>query len=106
MTNKNHIVNTNKKTDSSEWEKEFDKEFVTKDGVPCGYADWQDYFLSIKYFIASQITNAHAEGVRDTLKNVGMLRQWLNEDRIKDVDRFVTNEELEHWLKDDMKEKE
>ena len=30
--------------------------------------------------------------------NVGMLRQWLNEDRIKDADKFVTNEELEHWL--------
>jgi hypothetical protein len=31
-------------------------------------------------------------------KRIGMLRQWLNEDRIKDVDRFVTNEEIEHWL--------
>lgn len=29
---------------------------------------------------------------------IGMLRQWLNEERIKDGNRFVTNEELHHWL--------
>ena len=31
-------------------------------------------------------------------KNIGMLRVWLNEDRIKDPDKFVTNEELEFML--------
>jgi hypothetical protein len=29
---------------------------------------------------------------------IGMLRQWLNEERIKDAKYFVTNEELEVWL--------
>lgn len=29
---------------------------------------------------------------------IGMLRQWLNEDRIKDAERFVTNEQIRHWL--------
>lgn len=31
-------------------------------------------------------------------RNIGMLRQWLNEDRIKEAKYFVTNEDLEHWL--------
>lgn len=29
---------------------------------------------------------------------IGMMRQWLNEDRIKDAKRFVTNEQLHSWL--------
>lgn len=29
---------------------------------------------------------------------IGMLRQWLNEDRIKNAKYFVTNEDIEHWL--------
>jgi hypothetical protein len=29
---------------------------------------------------------------------IGMLRQWLNEDRIKDANRFVTNEDIHLWL--------
>lgn len=29
---------------------------------------------------------------------IGMLRQWLNEERIKDGKYFVTNEDIEHWL--------
>ncbi len=31
-------------------------------------------------------------------KNIGMMRQWLNEDRITDGDKLVTNADLEHWL--------
>lgn len=31
-------------------------------------------------------------------ERVGMLRQWLNEDRIKDAKYFVTNEQIERWL--------
>ena len=34
-------------------------------------------------------------------KNIGQLRQWLNEDRIKDADKFVTNEQIELWLVED-----
>lgn len=33
-------------------------------------------------------------------KAIGMLRQWLNEERIKNAESFVTNEELHHWLDD------
>ena len=31
-------------------------------------------------------------------KNISMLRQWLNEERITDPKKLVTNEEIEHWL--------
>lgn len=29
---------------------------------------------------------------------IGMLRQWLNEERIKDAKYFVTNEDIHDWL--------
>lgn len=38
------------------------------------------------------------ELTKPDLTRVGMLRQWLNEDRIKDADRFVTNEDILEWL--------
>lgn len=34
--------------------------------------------------------------------NIGMLRQWLNEDRITDPNKMVTNEQIEHWLTSDI----
>lgn len=36
--------------------------------------------------------------VKTTIRNIGMLRQWLNEDRITDPKKMVTNDELLHWL--------
>lgn len=44
------------------------------------------------------INQAHADGIRHGHRNVGMLRQWLNEDRISDPKRMVTNADLLHWL--------
>ena len=32
-------------------------------------------------------------------KNIGMLRQFLNEEKITDPKKLVTNEDLSHWLK-------
>ena len=29
---------------------------------------------------------------------IGMLRQWLNEERITDSKKMVTSEEIKHWL--------
>lgn len=31
-------------------------------------------------------------------QNIGQLRQWLNEDRITDLNKMVTNEEIKIWL--------
>jgi len=48
---------------------------------------------------------AHANGrdsawrtYRRNYRNVGLLRQWLNEDRITDPKKMVRNEDIEHWL--------
>lgn len=35
---------------------------------------------------------------------IGMLRQWLNEDRIDSPKKMVTNEQLEYWLQAPIKE--
>jgi hypothetical protein len=35
---------------------------------------------------------------RDINLRIGLLRQWLNEDRITDPKKMVTNEDLHHWL--------
>jgi hypothetical protein len=32
--------------------------------------------------------------------NIHFLRQWLNEDRIDDPKKMVTDEEIEYWLFD------
>ena len=40
----------------------------------------------------------YMEGVDVGKKNLGQLRQWLNEDRITDPKKMVTNEEMLHWL--------
>lgn len=39
-----------------------------------------------------------------TSVRIGMLRQWLNEDRITDPKKMVTNEDLKHWLFDNKEE--
>ncbi len=31
-------------------------------------------------------------------KNIGMMRQWLNEERITDPKKMVDNKDLEYWL--------
>lgn len=47
--------------------------------------------LSLKDFIAHERKLAQDE----IIKNIGMLRQWLNE---KPKDMLVTNEQIKHWL--------
>ena len=41
------------------------------------------------------ISQTLADQKEETLKNVAMLRQWLNE---KPTDRLVSNEDILHWL--------
>ena len=36
--------------------------------------------------------------MKPTIKEINMLRQWLNEDRITDTEKMVTNEEIITWL--------
>lgn len=44
------------------------------------------------------VDSIRAEYREELNVRIGMLRQWLNEDRIKDAKRFVTNEDIELWL--------
>ena len=70
---------------NSTWEERFDEKFK--------HSQFVDY-SSIKSFIAELITEAEERGK----PKVGMLRQWLNEDRIDDPQKLVSNEDLEYWL--------
>ncbi len=48
------------------------------------------------------VTKAYQAGIKDGREEVdrkiGMVRQWLNEDRITDVNKMVTNEDLKVFL--------
>ena len=43
------------------------------------------------------LVNKHRQQVREEM-NIGALRQWLNEDRITDPKKMVTNEDIKYWL--------
>lgn len=49
-------------------------------------------------FIYPLISQAKQQAREDITKNVGMLRQWLNEECITDNKRLVSNEDILHWL--------
>ncbi|OLS15992.1 MAG: hypothetical protein RBG13Loki_0369 [Promethearchaeota archaeon CR_4] len=51
--------------------------------------------------LAWEHTGRHAPlpEIKTTIQNIGMMRQWLNEDRITDPKKMVTNEDILHWLK-------
>ena len=53
----------------------------------------------IKSFLSSAIDKAYATGREMSGVDVGMLRQWLNEDRITDHTKMVSNEDLMHFIK-------
>ena len=61
-----------------------------KIGKEKGFHDYHKDMVDIA--VREQLT-------KDTI-NVGMLRQWLNEDRIDDLNKMVTNEDLLDWLID------
>ena len=52
----------------------------------------------IKAFIATLKHNTIEEEKEKIELNIGMLRQWLNEDRITDVKKMVTNGDLKYWI--------
>ncbi len=47
------------------------------------------------------LSSMFQEGQTSALQNVGMLRQWLNEDRITEPDKMVTNEQILKMLTND-----
>ena len=57
---------------------------------------------SVKQFIKSEITLALAKHDAELQQRIGMFRQWLNEDRITEPSKMVTNEEIKKWLSPDV----
>lgn len=114
-------------TPTEKWEEEFDDEFVAT-GVDVEGMKRVEYrqirehrIVDIKYFIRKVRIEAHAEGYKegdehgqeigyqaghraveeykhDLQENIGLLRQWLNENRITEVSKMVTSEDLKYWL--------
>ena len=92
----------------ADWQEEFDEKFVkdhweNKNGVR--FDERTLSYLAPTFELESelkQFITKLLQTQRDEIRqNVGMLRQWLNEDRIKDAKRFVTNEQIEDWLFND-----
>lgn len=49
-------------------------------------------------YVLEYVASAIREERENLEKNIGALRQWLNEDRITDPSKMVTNEEILSWL--------
>jgi len=49
-------------------------------------------------FLSQTIAKVKAEERERIKENIGQLRQWLNEDRITDPKKMVTNEQIEYML--------
>ena len=49
--------------------------------------------------IADKILKLFSQQKREMVVNVSSLRQWLNEDRITDSKKMVTNKEILIWFK-------
>ena len=52
----------------------------------------------VKQHLANEIALAEKRGMKIKSRNIGMLRQWLNE---RTSDKRIVNEELETWLLDE-----
>lgn len=78
------------------WEEEFDEKF---DNI---YKLNETRTVSAQLPIGNEIKqfikDIRKQDEEELIKNIGFLRQWLNEDRITDVSRMVTNEQLLRWF--------
>ena len=66
---------------------------VQKD-LPIGIDEWIKQGIKYGY---SNYQNLAKD--KEFLFKIGMLRQWLNEDRISDPSKMVSNEDLLNWFK-------
>ena len=93
------------------WEKEFDKKFKgwknTKFDMTSGDVEYvKDKSVDtivvskkeIKKFIQKEIDDAVKEERERLEQKVGMIRQWLNEDRITDPKKMITSEDLLYFI--------
>jgi hypothetical protein len=81
-----------------DWEKRLFKiidKFFTVDGKEKHLSVFEN---DLKDFIRSLLTHQREEMIAQLKQDIGMLRQWLNEDRITDSNRMVTNKEIAMWI--------
>lgn len=76
------------------WEKEFEEMYLPNGDL---YTQRKE---KTRAFIRKAVSSAYLAGVEKKIPevNISMLRQWLNEDRITDPKKMVSNEEIKHWL--------
>ena len=79
-----------------EWESELRQEFADAEmpDLLHSYLETRDLIN----FVKSQIKQAEEREQKRIFSKIGFMRQWLNEDRIKDPERMVTSEQLLSWL--------
>lgn len=102
--------------DNKERKEEFTKDIVVHELLSTLFCDgWTSHIskdtsgeLPIKS-AKDKLYNWHLKKMKERdeklKQNIGMLRQWLNEDRITDISRMVTNEDILMWLNDNLKNK-
>jgi len=76
---------------------ELQNEFVKM--FPLEDTDFSEQYQEIFAWCNSKIDKSIKHQQEQININIGMLRQWLNEDRIDEPNKMVTNEDIKHWLK-------
>jgi hypothetical protein len=80
-------------TVQGEWEKRFIKDF--NQVFPTGRKINELVLLGL---VRQTLSHAREEWEREKERKMGMLKQWLNEDRITDPKKMVTYEDIEKFL--------
>lgn len=61
-------------------------------------ADYNKYETKVMEAIHSLLSAERNRNLKERKHALGFMRQWLNEDRITDVKKMVTDEQLNHWF--------
>ncbi len=79
---------------------ELKKWFEERD-LQLGYTD--TYYGQLAILIQNKLSQIRQKVIEENnlklKQKIGLLRQWLNEDRITDISKMVTSDDLETWLK-------
>ena len=74
------------------------KEEIIDEIIKC-VQDKNIYYHSNRVEVVKELLDqALLEQRKEIDKNIGMLRQWLNEDRIDDPLKMIDSEDIRHWL--------
>lgn len=93
-------------SDNKEWEERFETQLPQAILGALEYRGFNDcgkyidptLWEHIKPLITDALSRVREETIAKSQASIGFLRQWLNEDRITDPNKMVTNEDLRHWL--------